>query len=168
MDCKTKNRLFLFLLVVLFCGCTDKSESNNRNTYYVEFLNCSDSLHTLIEAKINGKVSFYKNNELKVLSLNYATEKYPDMHYFNSIKEISAVIPEGSLKIKVDFSGNQTNDSTYYSIQRFQYSKKDWIKISDLGTIKAISNVRRAKKEEGFNYMDLTGQVIQNLVSSTY
>jgi len=158
---------FLFVLISV-SGCTNKQDKKDKDTYYVEFTNCNDSLLYLLNTEVNGKVSFYKDNRLNILSLNYLTGNYPDMHFYRSAVELPAAVPDGTKKIKVDFAGNLTNDSTYYSIQRFLFDKKEWKKVSDLGMIQAITRIPRTKKTDPFNYMDLSRQVIEYTASSTY
>ena len=79
---------------------------NTENTFYIEINNCSDSLKNTILEAIVGKASFYKNHKLQLMSLNYITDDYPDMHYFKSVSELGKTIKKGTNKIKIDFSGN--------------------------------------------------------------
>lgn len=168
MDFKTGRIISYFLLLLIISGCNSKQDNKEKDTYYVEFTNCNDSLLNLLNKEVNGKVSFYKDNRLNILSLNYLTTNYPDMHYYKSVAELPASIKDGTKKIKVDFTGNLTNDSTYYSIQRYLFEKKEWKKVSDLGIIQAITRITKTKNTDPFNYMDLSRQVIEYTASSTY
>jgi len=157
-----------FLVLLIICGCGNKHDNKDKDTYYVEFTNCNDSLLSLLNKEMNGKFSFYKDNRLNILSLNYLTTNQPDMHFYKTMGELPPSVQDGTKKIKVDFSGNLTNDSTYYSIQRYRYENKEWKKVSDLGMIQAITRIPRTKKSDPFNYMDLCRQVIEYAASSTY
>lgn len=76
---------FIFCFVFYY-GCNSKTKSNLQNTYYVELANCnSDSLKQSVSNGIFGKVSFYKDKQLQVLSINYVTDNLPEMHYFNNM-----------------------------------------------------------------------------------
>lgn len=168
MEFKTGRFITYFLLLLIISGCNNKQDNNEKDTYYVEFTNCNDSLLNLLNKEVNGKVSFYLNNQLNIRSLNYLTSNYPDMHFFKSAVELPASVEDGTKKIKVDFTGNLTNDSTYYSIRRYLFEKKEWKKVSDLGIIQAITRITSTKKTDPFNYMDLSRQVIEYTASSTY
>ena len=167
MGYKYKNLLGLFLMIFLLCSCSDKDGSNTQNTYYVEFVNSADSLHKMLEEKVNGKVSYYKGNKLIFISLNYVNGKYPDMHYFKSSRELTTIIPDGTRKIKIEFSGNFTKDSTFYSIQRFLFSNKEWTKTGDMGMIKAGFISQTALKRI-FSYSELSDEVTKAMAESTY
>ncbi|MBK7434238.1 MAG: hypothetical protein IPI66_10270 [Chitinophagaceae bacterium] len=112
MDYKIFWKTLILILGFSFfqTGCSEKDDQKEQVTYYVEIGNCMDSLKNKLDAGINGKVSYYQNNQLNVLSLNYVTGQFPDMHYFKSIQELRSPIPEGTKKIRVEFAGNLTND----------------------------------------------------------
>ena len=71
-----KNTLFAICLfsVLFFVSCTEQEKSNIDNTYYIDLVNFNhDSLRQNVSEKIFGKVSFYKNDKLEILSVNYLT-----------------------------------------------------------------------------------------------
>ncbi len=164
-----KKYLFFYFTVILFLsGCTDKNNRSNGNIYYIEVVNCSDSLKNNLFSNITGKTSFIKNKQLQIFSLNYLTEDQPGMHFYKNIKDVEKELKEGSQKIKIEFSGNFTNDSTYYSLQKFTYNNNQWKKISDIGFIRAITQNRRSKKNDWFDYNELSQQIVNNTAASTH
>ena len=166
---KLKTAILYFAAILFFAGCNgnDKNKTE-QNTYYVEVVNCNDSLKHSLLSDITGKTSYMKNNKMEIFSLNYLTEYYPDMHYYKEAPENNNNIKEGEKKIRVEFSGNLTVDSTFYSIQRFKFSEKQWIKISDMGFIRASSTRIGAKKTDKFGYLELIRLVIYNVAASTH
>ncbi len=167
MGYKLRNGLFFFLIAIYLCSCDEKSEPDTKDIFYIDYINSTDSLHKRLDERTNGKVSYYKDNKLNIISLNYVTDKHPGMHYFRSIKELPAAIPEGSQKIRVEFSGNLTKDSTFYSIQRFKFKNKEWNKTGDMGTIRAES-ISRSTTNRNFSHWELSEQVIKTIVEYTY
>lgn len=173
MDYK-KNRnhgyitLFILVICIVFSSCSDKEKMNTGNTFYIDIVKCPDSLKQKILEGIVGKVSYHKNNKIQIMSLNYVTEDYPDMHYFKNIIEIDKTIKKGTNKIKIEFSGNFTTDSTFYSLQEFKYDKGVWKMTSDIGVIKANSTNRFLKGSDTFGYDELSNQVIRTAVWGTY
>ena len=160
--------IFILVTGIIFSRCSDKEKMNTGNTYYIELVNCTDSLKQKIEEGIVGKVSYYKDHRLQIMSLNYVTDDYPDMHYFKSITESGQTIKKGTLKIKIEFSGSFTIDSTFYSIQKFKYNNGEWKKFSDMGVIKATSMFTSVQNTDLFRYKEFPNQVVQNVVSGTY
>ena len=159
---------FIGLLFLFAIGCSNEQKINTGNTYYVEIVNGADSLKQQLLAEIIGKTSYYKNNKLQIISLNYVTEDYPDMHYFKSAQELTPPIKKGVKKIRIEFAGNMTNDSTLYSIQKFTYNDDQWKKVSDLGFIKAYNRNIRVEKTAIFEPNDLAKEIIPIIVSTTY
>ena len=89
MDFKFFNkpiiRSVLFCLTFIYIGCSEKNKSNTSNTYYIEIVNFNDSLKQYVSDNIFGKVSFFKKDKLEILSVNYITDDFPEMHYFKNI-----------------------------------------------------------------------------------
>ena len=169
MDYKKHIAIFcISLQIFVFYGCSDDQKTTVANTYYVEVVYSSDSLKKKILGDIAGKTSYYKNNQLQIVSLNYVTEDYPNMHYFKNIAELEQPVKKDTKKILITFAGNFTYDSTLYSIERFAYNAGKWNKISDLGFIKAITTNLRAVNTAPFEFNDLSNQVVKNIVASTY
>ena len=169
MDYKKHSLVFyISALSLVFYGCSDKQKMTSDNTYYVEVVSSSDSLKTKVVGGITGKISYYKNNQLQIVSLNYVTEDHPDMHYFKNIAELDQPVKKDTKKILITFAGNFTYDSTLYSIERFAYNAGKWNKISDLGFIKAITTNLRAVNTAPFEFNDLSNQVVKNIAASTY
>src|SRR6187397_513728 len=101
----SKKRIGLGLVVVLiffFSSCSGNEKENTSNTFYVEIVNFNDSLEQHISEHIFGKVSYYKNDKLEVISVNYLTDEFPDMHYFKSTKELKNTIEEDTRKIRIE------------------------------------------------------------------
>ena len=162
--------LFLCLIggIVLLTGCRGEKKVDPGNIYHIELKNSSDSFKHAFESRIVGKASFHKNNKLEVLSTNYITEEYPDIHYFKSMAEIGKEPMEGTKKIQVELAGNLTIDSTFYYMVHFQYRDKQWIKTSDVGFIHAFSTNRMALPTDPFGYSELMPIIVKNVVESTY
>lgn len=152
--------------VLFFIGCTDKEKNNGDNTFYVEFVNFTkDSLKQNISENIFGKAAYYQKDELKILSLNYVTEDFPNMHYFKQVEELGKDIKENTKKIRLEFKGDYTVDSISYSLQKFTYSNKQWVKISDMGFLKATNTYLRAKQ---FAIMEYGKQVVNSVVAYSF
>ncbi len=153
--------LFLF-----FTSCSDQENSNINNTFYIELVNfTNDSLKQNISEKIFGKVSYYKNNELQILSVNYLTDDYPDMHFYKNATELKKEIKPETKKIRIEFGGIFTRDSIKYSLQKFIYRDKQWKKTSDMGFITATNTYYRAKQ---FAVDQFGKQILNNTVTYTY
>ncbi len=165
---KKKLLVFSISIVLIFCflGCSKKEKSNVSNSFYIELVNfTNDSLKMALSESIFGKVSYYKNNKLEIVSLNYVTEKFPDIHYFKSESEIKDNIKEDTKKIKIEFGGEYSVDSILFSLQKFKYSSGQWIKISDMGFLKATTTYKKAKKNA---IKEFSKQILNNTVLYTY
>jgi hypothetical protein len=177
MDYKIFYRRVVFVVLVSFIaityqGCGEKDKIDISNTFFVELVNFNDSVRNQVINSIVGKVSYFKNNKLQVVSLNYIDERYPDMHYFKNINDQEAN-QVGARKIRVELRGDYSADSTSYSIQRFKYENDAWVKISDMGFIKATVDTRKkafaeSLKEDELPVRQLVNQVVNNIVLSTY
>ena len=142
MDFK-KLYLFLGALIVVnlfFASCSDQEKANTDNTYYIELVNFNHaSLKMDVSAKLFGKVSYYKNKELQILSVNYLTDDYSDLHFYKNAAGLNNNIKPEKRKIRIEFGGVFTMDSIKYSLQKFVYRDKQWKKTSDMGFITAIN-----------------------------
>lgn len=153
MDYKRFYKVFIFFFIVCFsglfiAGCADKSKADINNTFYIELGNFSkDSLKENIAENIFGKVSFYKNNKLEIISVNFVTKDLPPMHFYKNVAELKKDIEPGTRKIKIEAAGEYTVDSVYYSLQKFVYKDGNWVKFSDLGSIKAQNTYYRARQD---------------------
>lgn len=165
-----KQVVMIFAITaIILSGCSDKERKKAENTYFIEITNCPDSIKLSLAANFKGKTCYHdKNGKLQVMSLNYVTDEYDDMHYYKPIEEVGTGIKDNSKKIRITFSGNYRIDSTYYSIERFKYSGQEWKKVSDLGSIRAISSDRKAKKEDLFTLKELISIITENVSASTY
>lgn len=123
--------------VLLFISCSDKEKGNTGNTFYIDLVNfTNDSLEQIVAENIFGKVSYYKNNKLEILSLNYVTEDFPEMHYFKNAEILEKNVMDDTRKIRIEFKGNFSLDSIKYSLQKYKYKNKQWVKTSDMGEIR--------------------------------
>lgn len=168
MDYKKVNKsiikaIMLSTIVFSFYSCAEEKKVDN--VYYVELVNFSDSLKNVVSTNINGKVSFHKNNKLEIVSLNYITEDYPDMQYFENIGEIDNPIKPGSRKIRIEFSGKYSIDSIKYSLQKFVYTNNNWWKTSDIGFIRGVSTYKTLSE---YALMEYGNQIINSLVTYIY
>ncbi len=132
--------------LLFFTGCINKDKSNTDNTFYIELINFSnDSLKQHVSENIFGKVSFYKNNNLEILSLNYATDNLPDMHYFKNAATLKKDIKADTKKIRIEFKGNFSLDSIKYSLEKYKYKNNQWIKTSNMGEIRNMKSFVQPK-----------------------
>ena len=168
MDSKKLYRFLTgFVAVVLFCAsCLYQDKSNTDNTYYIELVNFNhDSLKQNVSEKLFGKVSYYKNNELQIISVNYLTEDYPDMHFYKSAAELEKEIKPETKKIRIEFGGIFTIDSIKYSLQKFVYRDKKWKKTSDMGFITAINTYFKTSQ---YTIDQFGKEILYNTVTYTY
>lgn len=164
-----KKYLFVLpviLITTIFLISCDDTKKANTDIFYVELVNfTNDSLRNQVSENLFGKVSFYKNSKLQIVSANYITENFPDMHYFKNANEIDINIKQGLKKIRVEFGGNYTADSISYSLQKYTFNDKKWVKTSDMGFIKSTNTYQKAKE---FAIVEFTKQIINNIVVYTY
>lgn len=167
---KSKYNFKLWLLIfgfttIISIGCSS-SEKAKTDIFYVDLVNFNnDSLKNQVSESIFDKVSFYQNKKLEILSANYVTEDFPDMHYFKNAQTLDNNIQPGTKKIKVEFGGNYTIDSIRYSLQKYIYSDNKWIKTSDMGFIKGTTTYKKAKE---FAIKEFGKQIVNNIVVYTY
>ena len=166
MDYKKIYKLFTVLVLTsIIFGCSENKKNNTDNTFYIELVNFKhDSLKKALSEGIFGKVSFYKNEKLEILSLNYITEDYSNMHYFKNADDLVENIEPNTRKIKIEFEGEYKGDSINYSLQKFMYKNKQWVKTSDMGFIKGFTTLVRPENR----LKDFTDQIIKNTVEYTY
>ena len=158
--------VFISFSLLFINSCTDKEKSNTDNTYFIELVNFTkDSLKQNVSENIFGKVAYYKNDKLQILSLNYVTDDYPDMHYFKNAQELGTEIQPGTKKIRIEFGGEYTIDSISYSLQKFTYRDNDWLKTSDMGFMKATTTYFKAKQ---FAMKEFSKQIVNTAVLYTY
>lgn len=163
-----KRRIRLVLissLIFSFFSCSDNKKTNTANTFYVEVVNFNDSLNQYISDHIFGKVSYYKKNKLEVISVNYITDYFPDMHYFKDATELKNTVKEDARKIRVEFQGNYSVDSIRYSLQKYKYSDNQWKKISDMGFLKGTTTYKRAKE---YAIKEFGKQIVNNIITYSY
>lgn len=155
----------LIIIIALFCGCSDERREDINNSYYIELVNFNDSLKLYVSKNLFGKVTYFRNNKLEIVSKNYIDEVYPDMHYLKSFQEIGKKIQQKTIKIKVGFIGNYNIDSISYSLQKYQFRNNQWDKISDLGVLKEFTTYKGAKN---FSVKDFGNKIIKNIAYYTY
>lgn len=167
-----KHNFKSLIIPIVFCcffmnyGCNNKVKNNLQNTYYVELVNCNfDSLRQSVSNNIFGKVSYYKNKKLQILSINYVTDNLPDeMHYFNNVDQLNKNIEEGTKKIQIGFTGPFSYDSVEYSLQKYVYTNRQWKKISDMGIVKTVSLFVQPVNKLN----ELTEGIVSNIVQYSY
>jgi len=169
MDFKFRNNSIFFftavLIAVSFFGCAEKEKSNTENTYYVELVNFKfDSLRKSIGEQIFGKATFYKGNDLNILSGNYITDDLPDLLYFNNVEILKEKISEGSKKIRIEMLGEFSYDSVSYTLQKFTYLNNSWKKISDIGVLKEST----AFKTPFYKLEDLVKKITRIIIEYAY
>ncbi len=166
MDYKKVKKIIITIAgIILFNGCTDTTSSDKPTSYYIEFVNFNDSLERYISSNIFGKVAFYKDNKLEVISINYISDVSSDMHYFKNIKEAGEEVTFESKKIRVEFFGNYNVDSIRYSLQKYNYKNSEWNKISDIGILKGFTTYKKAKE---FAIKEFGTQIINNIAAYSY
>lgn len=171
MGCRIiRNWGTVFLLAAFVCcavsGCNEKEKAGVENTFYVELINFSkDSLRQQVEQDIFGKVSYYKNGKLEVLSLNYVTDEFPALHYFYNAALLTDKIPANTRKIRIEFTGDYSVDSIGYAMQKFIYKGNEWVKISDMGVLKGTTTYKKAKL---FAISEFSKQIVRNAVEYSY
>lgn len=165
--CRSKKINTVVWVLLLFFALSGCSENNKpaEDTFYIELINFNDSLRNYISANSFGKVAFYKNNQLTVLSQNFITEKYPGMHYLEAIPADVGNFETGENKIRVEFVGNYSIDSIRYSLQKYKYKNKQWNKISDLGVLKAVTTFKKAKQ---FSINEFGKQIVSTVAEYTF
>lgn len=162
---KIKICLFFFCILIITSCNSDKSEDKFGEIYYVELLNFNDSLKDNIASNIFGKVTYFKNGKLQLISINFVTEKYPDMHTFKSIDLVGKKIIAGTKKIQLEFKGEYTIDSIKFSMQKFSYDNDNWKKISDMGILSANTTYKRAKMNA---IEEFSIQIAKNIAHYSY
>lgn len=168
MDFKKSYLSFVVFtaIVLFFTGCTEQETNKTENTYFIELVNFNnDSLKQNVSEKLFGKVSYYKNNKLQIVSTNYLTDDYPDMHFYKNATELGNEIKPETKKIRIEFGGIFTRDSIKYSLQKFIYRDKQWKKISDMGFITGTNTHYRTKQ---FAIDQYGKQILNNIVTYTY
>jgi hypothetical protein len=150
--------------VAVFNSCSRNGEKKDiENTYYVDLVNFKkDSLENAVSNSLFGKVAYYKDNELKVMSLNYETGEYPNMHYFNSAAALGTDIEPETKKIRIELGTDNFPDSVGYSLQKFSYRNKQWVKTSDMGFITARTDYKKYIIEE------FARQIMYNTILYTF
>ena len=168
MDFKKSPLFFtgLVVIVLFFTSCTEQEKNNTDNTYYIELVNFNhDSLKQNVSEKLFGKASYYKNDKLEIMSVNYITDDNPTMHFYKNVTELRKEVEPETKKIRIEFGGIFTRDSITYSLQKFVYRDKQWKKTSDMGFIKATNTYYRAKQ---FAVDQFGNQILNNTVTYTY
>jgi hypothetical protein len=168
MGCKFGLIILGFISSIGFIGCSDHQKNSINNTYYIEIVNCNDSIKKRFMDNITGKVSYQENNHVTIVSVNYLSGEHPGMHLYKPLNELNKIINEGTNKIRIEFKGNYTVDSTFYSIEKYRYLKDQWQKLSDIGFIKATTRNQQAAKTDLIWDLELTKQVTQTVIGSTY
>lgn len=164
---KALSGIILFCFTaILFIGCVENEKGNTDNTFFIELVNfTNDSLKQNIEENMFGKVSFYKNDKLEILSMNYVTEDFPDMHFYKNVSVLDSEIKAETKKIKIEFSGDYSIDSIKYSLQKFVFRNKEWKKISDMGILKGTTTYKKAKE---YAIKEFGKQIVNNAVLYSY
>ncbi|MBI3235639.1 MAG: hypothetical protein HYZ42_16645 [Bacteroidetes bacterium] len=102
---------------------------------------------------------------MEIVSVNYLTEDYPDIHFYKNAVELGKEIKPETKKIRIEFGGIFTRDSITYSLQKFVYRDKQWKKTSDMGFIKGVNTTIRTKE---FAVDQYGKQILNEIVLYTY
>jgi len=102
---------------------------------------------------------------LQIISVNYLTDDYPDMHFYKNAAELQNEIKPETKKIRIEFGGVFTMDSIKYSLQKFVYRDKQWKKISDMGFITSVNNYFKTMK---YTVDQFGKEILNNTVTYTY
>lgn len=154
----------LVISVFMISGCFDKSEKR-RTLFFIETVGFKDSLEDFLSKNMFGKVIFYKDNKLEILSSNYITEEYPNMHYLEQFTTTPEGLIEGIKKIRIELKGVYPPDSITYSLQKYIYKEDKWKMISDMGVMKATTTFKKAKQ---FYINECGKQIINTVGAYTY
>ena len=168
MDFKRLPVFFTALIAVFifFAACSDTEKMNTDNTYYIELVNFNhDSLKQNVSQKLFGKASYYKDNKLEIISLNYLTEDSPTMHFYKNAAELEKEIKPETRKIRIEFGGIFTRDSIKYSLQKFIFRDKQWKKTSDMGFLTANNTYYKTRQ---FAIDQFGTEILNNTVLYTY
>ena len=157
----TRSLLLCLLATAVINSCSGNKE-RKAIVFYIEPIGFEDSLNTIISKGIIGKAAFYKDNKLQIISQNFLTEEYPGMHYLDGLPAGERGIEEGSRKIRAEVTGVPSHNLVLYSLQKYVYKSGKWVKISDMGVMKATSN------EKTVYFRDLGKQIINMIVTYTF
>ncbi|HNO71484.1 MAG TPA: hypothetical protein PKO16_06925 [Bacteroidia bacterium] len=157
---------FILIGIITTCiiGCRSYTD-NKDGTYYLEFVNCTDSLGEYVVRNSTGKVAFYKDNKLEIVSKNYLTYEEPGMHNLELWVENAGEIPAGTHKIRIEKIGLYPPDSVRYSMQKYRYDGQKWNKISDMGTLKAVTTYNKARL---FYVTELGKQLVKTIAEYSF
>ena len=157
---------FIAILSGFIFGCSDSQKDKTGETIYIDLVNFNDdSLKASVSEKIIGKVSFYRNNDIEVISENYVMEEFEKMHFFKNIDIVGKDIKPGTRKIRVEFGGKYTVDSVSVSLQKYTYETDKWVKKSDMGFVKSMLTY---SKDKLFGYRYHGEQIANLIVSYSY
>lgn len=152
-------------IIILFSSCSEKQDDKGMNTFYIDLENfTSDSLRTSIEKGFFGKVSFYKDGGINIISENYITENLTEIHYFYNAEGLKGDIKDGTKKIKIEFMGDFSYDTISYSLQKYKFTNKKWVKISDIGVLKSFTKLIYPE----YQIKDLGKKIILNTIEYSY
>jgi len=73
-------------------------------------------------------------------------------------------VEQGTLKIRVQFSGIYSKDSISYLLQKFTFKDNKWTKTSDMGLIKTIATVQTHK----YAMLEFGNGIVNNIAMYTY
>lgn len=113
-----RNIIFC-IVAVCFCSCDGKTKTNNR--YHIELINFNDRLKNIVSTGITGKASFYNNNKLEIISSNFITEDYPDIHYYEYINKRNSIKEPGSIKNLREYAQNDYADQIIKTFVKYTY-----------------------------------------------
>lgn len=162
---KIANKIVIVLVISFFVSRCSESATTGSKDFYIEFINFNDSLKNYLSSNSFGKVVFYKNNQLQILSQNFVTEQYGEMHSLKSLTDNKKDLKTGDKKIRVEFIEVYSVDSIKYSLQKYNYNNEQWNKISDLGVLKAVTTYKKAKE---FSVIEFGKQIINTMAAYTF
>ena len=164
---KYKGILVMVVLISLI-SCTGVTKKSGNNTFYIEYKTNNDTLKNILLNATSGKVSYFdKSKKFQIIPVSYLTEEFESAHYYKIVDE-SIRPAENNIKYEITFSGRLLTDSTYYSIKKYKYKNGSWEPKSDMGAIKAHSNITGIHRKEYFDKKELGKIVINTIARDTY
>lgn len=159
----------LVLLIVTFISCKHSTNLNRENSFYIKYNTIDTVLKNELIFTSRNKVSYFDEdaNLFRIISINYKTNDFEDMHYFFTEDQMTSEIEEGMIMYEIDIKDNARYDSTSFSVKKLVYSKKSWTPRSNMGWINVyFPEYTRAIDEKKIR--KLANYIIQTITKDSY